>query len=196
MNLNLSLHIFVQAQRLPARLAIRIQIRTLTQAHRPLPCPRSLTLNIIRRRMIHAPIIPYGQVIHVLPAITHLKVVVLHNQLHEPVQSTPALVGGQTIDMLDVVADRKHGLPACDGIGADHGVLSCELAADILGRAARLAIELKVVVFCGLVEARLGVCCRQAFEEFLVGRREAVVDLVAGCPERICNASSVFYTPQ
>ena len=103
------------------RLAVRVQVRLLTQTNSPLPGPRALIIE--SRRMIHAPIIPNRQIIHILPPLADLQIVILHNQLHKPVQSMLALFLGQPVDLLHVVANCEDRLPACHWVGSNHGVL-------------------------------------------------------------------------
>lgn len=76
-------------QILLSRPAVRIQIRLLTQTNSPLPRPRALIIK--SRRMIHTPIIPNRQIIHILPPLADLQVVILHDQLNKPVQRMLAL---------------------------------------------------------------------------------------------------------
>lgn len=59
------------------RLAVRVQVRLLTQTNSPLPGPRALIIE--SRRMIHAPVIPNCQIIHILPPLADLQIVILHN---------------------------------------------------------------------------------------------------------------------
>lgn len=136
--------------------------------------------------MIHTPIIPNRQIIHILPLMPNLQIVVLDNELHEPLQRTLGLLGRELVDLLHVVADGEDGLPACDRVGVDHGVDGFEDFADVFGGAARLAVDFETVFFGGFVEGGLGVGGCEGFEELLVGLREAVVELVAGCPQSVC----------
>lgn len=72
--------------------------------------------------MIHAAIIPDRQIIRILPSMPNLQVVVLRNQLYEPVQRGFAFFFGEPVDLLHVVADCEDGLPTGHRIGADYGV--------------------------------------------------------------------------
>lgn len=56
------------------------------------------------------------------------------------------------MNALDVVADGKDRLPACDGVGADDRVDSLEDFAYVLGRTALPSVDLKVVALGGVVE--------------------------------------------
>lgn len=69
-----------------------------------------------------------------------LQIMILDDQLHEPVQSPPALFLRQSIDLLDVVAYAENGLPARDRVRADHGMYGLKFCADVLGSSAGLAV--------------------------------------------------------
>ena len=82
-------------------------------------------------------------------------------------------------------ADGIDGLPAGDGVGADDRVDGREIGADVLRGAAR-AFEKGEPSFGGDgVELRLGEGAGQGLVELLVGFRDAVVDVVARCPQGI-----------
>ena len=72
--------------------------------------------------MIHTPIIPNRQIISILPAMPNLQIMILGNQLYKPVERMAGFLFSEPVDVLHVVADREYGFPACDGVGADHGV--------------------------------------------------------------------------
>jgi hypothetical protein len=135
--------------------------------------------------MVHRPVVPDSQVIHVLPAVPHLQVVVLDDKLHEPAQEVRRLLIAEAVDLLHVVADGEDGLPAGDGVRADDGVDGLEKLADVLGGAAFGRVDAEAVAVGGLVEAGLGVGGCEGVEEGSEGGRDAVVDLVAGSPEGV-----------
>lgn len=56
-----------------------------------------------------------------------------------------------------MVADCVDGFPACDGVGADHGVDGGQVAAGVFGGTAWGGVEFEVVGFGGGVEFGLGV---------------------------------------
>lgn len=172
-------------QPLPPARTLGIQIRLLAQTNGPLPQPLAKPLIIIRRRMIDAAIIPDRQIILILPAQAHLQIVILHDQLHEPLEEVLALRLAHLIDALGVVADGEDALPARDGIGANDRVHGFEVGADVERVAALGGVELEVVLGGGFVEEGLCVGGGEGFEEFLVGWGDAVVDFVAGGPERV-----------
>lgn len=111
---------------------------------------------------------------------------VVNKQPHEPFQQLVTLCLGQVVDALHVMAYSEDRFPASDGIGADHGVHGFENLADVLRRAARLGVDLEVVLSGSFVEFGLRVGRREAFEELLIGLRDPVVDFVPGCPEGVC----------
>lgn len=84
--------------------------------------------------------------------MAHLQIVVIDNQPHKPVQELFALSLRQAIDMLNMMANCKHGFPPRHWIGADDGVLCDELFAHVLGRASFPAVEFEAVLISGLVE--------------------------------------------
>lgn len=135
--------------------------------------------------MVHRPVVPDGQIVDILPPVADLQVVVLDDELDEPVEEVLRLGLAQPVDLLDVVAHGEDALPARHGVRADDGVDRLEELAHVLGGAPLGAVQLEAVALSRLVEARLGVGCREGVEEALQGLRDAVVDLVAGCPEGV-----------
>lgn len=135
--------------------------------------------------MVHAPIIPNRHIIHPLPLEPDLQVMILHNQLAKPPQEMLALVLGQPVDPLHVVAHGKHRLPPRDRVGADDGVHGLEHLADVLRRAARRRVHGEVVALGGGREERLRVVRGERVEEGAQRRGDAVVQLVAGRPEGV-----------
>lgn len=91
--------------------------------------------------MIRASIIPDGHVVHVLPPVAQLQVVVLADELHEPLQEVLRLGLVEAVDHLHVVADGVHALPARHRVRADDGVHGLEHLADVLGRAPRAFVH-------------------------------------------------------
>ena len=86
-----------------------------------------------------------------------------------------------------MVSDREDGFPAGDWIGADDGVRSLEIIADVVGRAARGGVQFEVIVFGSFIEQRLGIGGGKVFKEFLVRWGDAVEYFVAGRPKGIWN---------
>lgn len=98
----------LDTERLPPAGALRIKVRPLPQADRPvaLALTKTLLKDIVGRgSVVHAPVIPDGNIVGVLPLEAHLQVVVLDNELDEPVKEMLALLVGQAVDALAVVAD-------------------------------------------------------------------------------------------
>ena len=135
--------------------------------------------------MVHTPVVPNREVIDGIPLEPDLKIVVLHDELHKPRQEVLALLIGQAVDALDVVANAEDGLPAGDRVGADEGVDGLQQLADVLGRATLGRVDLEVVALGGVVEERLGREDGQLIEETLEGGRDAVVELISRGPESV-----------
>jgi hypothetical protein len=72
--------------------------------------------------MIYTSIIPDRQVVLILPPVPDLQVMIFGDQSHKPIQRSFAFVLGQAVDMLHMVPNSEDRLPACNGVGADHGV--------------------------------------------------------------------------
>lgn len=88
---------------------------------------------------------------------------------------------------LHVVADGEHALPARHRVRAHDGVDGLEDLAHVLGRAPGRRVHREVVARGRLVEGRLRVVPRQRVEEAPQRLRDAVVELVARGPERVCS---------
>lgn len=167
--------------------ALRVKVRPLTQTHCPGTRPLTIVANhVVRsRRMVHRAVIPDGEVIDVLPLVTDLQVVVLDNELHEPVEEVARLGLAETVDLLDVMASAEDALPAGDGVGANHGVDGFEELADILRRTTLGAVDLETIALSGVVEAGLSVGRSECLEELLQRLGDTVVNLVSGRPESV-----------
>jgi hypothetical protein len=116
--------------------------------------------------------------------------VALVDNVEEPVEQLARLLGRDAVDVLDVAADGEDGLPPCDGVGADDGMDGLELGADVLGGAAGLVVEGEAGLFGDLVEGGLLEGDGEGLEELLVRLADAVVDLIARCPEGVWRVSS------
>ena len=90
--------------------------------------------------MIHASVVPDGQVIDITPLMSHLQVVVLDHKLREPVNKVSRFVLAKTIDSLHMMTDREDALPASDGVRADYWMDSFKSVANVLWRAAFLSV--------------------------------------------------------
>ncbi len=138
--------------------------------------------------MVNGAVVPDGEIIDVLPAVADLKVVVLDNELGEPVEEVLGFSLAEAVDLSNVVANSEDTLPAGDRVGADDGVDGLKELADVLGGTTLSTVNLKAVAVSSLVEAGLGICGGQGVKEALDGLGDAVVDLVARSPERICSS--------
>ena len=58
---------------------------------------------------------------------------VLGDHTEELIKQVRALAIGQTVDVLNMMADSEDGLPSSDGIGANNGVYGGELTTNVLG---------------------------------------------------------------
>ena len=129
--------------------------------------------------MIDAAIVPDGHVVGLLPPEPDLQVMVLDDQLHEPVQKMLGFLIRQAMDPFHVVADGKDGFPARHRVSANNRMDRLEDLADVLGGAARGRVDGEVVALGGVAEQWLGVVGCQGVEELAEGRRDAVVEFVA-----------------
>ena len=82
----------------------------------------SQPLIIRRRSMVNTPVIPNRYVIRILPAMSDLQIMILHDQPHEPLEQRLRFQRRHVIDVLHVLADCEDGFPACDRVCADHRV--------------------------------------------------------------------------
>ena len=87
--------------------------------------------------MIDTAIVPNRKIVDVLPAVTDLEIVVLNDQLDEPVQEVSRLIFRKAVNVLDMVSNREHTLPPRDWVGANYWMNGFKDVADILGRASR-----------------------------------------------------------
>lgn len=115
---------------------------------------------------------------------------VLNNEIHEPVKKMSTFFFSDPVDLLDVGSNGENTLPPSDWVRANHRMFSPQFITHILGGAARTRVDLEAIVLGDLVEARLGIGGRETLEELLVWLREAVVDLVTGCPQGIYQCIS------
>ena len=136
--------------------------------------------------MIHASVIPDRQIVGIRPPVPNLQVMILNDQVFEPFEQVTALGWCETVNTLAVRADRKDGLPACDGIGTHDGMLGGKLGTNVVRGAAWTFEEGETIGRRGFTEARLGVGGGQRVEELLVGGGYAVVELIARSPESVC----------
>ena len=62
------------------------------------------------------------QVVWILPPKSYLQIVILHNEIHEPIQEVTTFLFRETIDLLDMTSHSKHRFPARDWVRSDHGM--------------------------------------------------------------------------
>lgn len=82
------------------------------------------------------------------------------------------------MDVLDVVAHSKDGLPSRHRVGAHDGVNSLEHITDVFWSPTCRREELEVVLLSCCVEVWLGVVCRESVEEAPERGRDAIIELV------------------
>lgn len=124
-------------------------------------------------------------IVLILPLEPHLQIMVPVDEIHEPFQQVVALVLRQAVDVAREAAHGEDALPARDGVRPHDGVHGLQGGADVLGRAARRRVHLQAQVLRDFVEAAALEGGREALEELLVGRGDAVVDFVAGGPHGV-----------
>lgn len=115
---------------------------------------------------------------------------ILVDQVKEPLQEMIALLLGDPVDMTHMTSDWEDTLPPSHGISTDDRVDCLEVESDVLGRTTGLTIELKPSLLCDLLEVRLSKGAGQPFQELLVWLADAIVDLIARGPQRVCSASA------
>lgn len=121
--------------------------------------------------MVHATVVPDGQIIGVLPSMADLEIMVLHDQGKEPVQRMLALLLTKLIDLRHVVAYTKDGFPAGYRVCANNWMDGFQLGPYVLWRTSRFAVQFEVVILRGGTKPRLCVGCCEPLEELLVWRR-------------------------
>ena len=107
-----NLHAF-SGESLSSSSAHGIEVRPLSQTDCSLSLPRSFI--IIRGSMVHAAIIPDRNVVRVDPSMPNLQVMVLHDELQEPVHQMPTLILGDFVDALRVSSNGEDALKQMSG---------------------------------------------------------------------------------
>lgn len=95
-------------------------------------------------------------VILVLPFQSDLQVVVLVDQIKEPLQEMVALLLRHAIDIPDMASNREDTFPPSHWVGADNRVDCLEVESDVLRSATRLTVELESTFLSDLLEEWLG----------------------------------------
>lgn len=128
------------------------------------------------------------------------------NEIQEPLQQLLALFIGETVDVLNMTANREDALPSGHGVGSDNGVNCLELSAHVLRGSTRLVIQLEAGALSNVTKAGLLKGSSQRLKEFLVRLADAVIDFIARGPEGVylmirycvtndrCNCSIVLTT--
>lgn len=91
-------------------------------------------------------------VILVLPFQSDLQIVILVDQVEEPLQEMVALLLRHTIDIPDVASNGEDTLPPSHRVGADNRVDRLEVESDVLRSATRLTVELEPTSLGDLLE--------------------------------------------
>ncbi len=132
----------------------------------PQSFPKSVVVG--RSSVIDAPVVPDRHIVGIHPPMPDLQVVILDNEAHEPVKQCSRLKWGQSVDVLHVVSNCKHGFPSGHGICADNRMHGDEIVADVLGGAPWGGVQFEIGIFSRFGEFRLCVGCIQRFKEFLI----------------------------
>ena len=104
-----------------SRPAVWIKVRELTTRDSTHSRARSKLKVVGRRSMVCGSIIPYRQVV-LAPTVSQLSCVVLCHQITDIALKHIALVRAHAHNVVEMVADAEHRLPACDGIRANEWV--------------------------------------------------------------------------
>lgn len=110
---------------------------------------------------------------------------VLVDQVQEPLEQVVALRLRQPVDVAREAAHGEDALPAGHGVRPHDGVHGLQVGARVLGAPARGRVQGQAVPAGDVPEVVPLEGGREALEELLVGRRDAVVDFVAGGPQRV-----------
>lgn len=124
-------------------------------------------------------------VILVLPLQAGLQVVVLVDQVKEPLQEVVALLLRHAVDIRHMATNGEDTLPPCHRVGAHDWVDCLELESNVLRGATGLIIEFEPAFLSDFLEEWLGKGPGQPLEELLVWFADAIVDLITRCPERV-----------
>lgn len=79
----------------------------------------------------------------------------------------------------------KHALPPRHWIRPYDRMHRLNHRPHVSRRTARLVVDVNAGLLGEFVEARWSEFCRQGLKKLLIGRRDAVVDLAAGCPKGV-----------
>ena len=129
----------------------------------------------------------HTNVARVLPLEADLKVVVPVDKVKEPSKQLGTLLVSDTIDMLDMAADRENALPPGDRISTHNGMHCLELGPHVFRCTARFVVEGEARLLGNLLETRLLECHGETLEEFLVRFADTVIELITRGPECICR---------
>lgn len=95
-------------------------------------------------------------VILVLPFQSNLQIVVLVDQVKEPLQKMVALLLRHAIDIPHMASNGEDTLPTSHRVGADNRVDCLEVESDVFRSATRLTVELESTFLGDLFEEWLG----------------------------------------
>lgn len=125
---------------LAPRGAIGVKVWLLTNPHSPVAVPISQSLEVQSHSVVHTPIIPDGNVIGALPLEPDLQVMVLVQQIQEPLQQMVTLRRCQPVDVSGEATNREDALPAGDWVCANDWVYGLQVFAYILGSSTRFGV--------------------------------------------------------
>lgn len=112
---------------------------------------------------------------------------VLVNQVKEPFQEMVTFFLRYAVDVPHVASHWENALPASHRIRANDGMDCLELGSDVFWGAAGLIIEFEPSFLGDFLEERLGECAGQSLEELLIWLADAIIDLIARCPQGVCS---------
>ena len=117
--------------------------------------------------MERASVIPDSNIIHIMPFKSDLQIMIIFEQLFEPLQEHRALFFGHAVNELGMLADRIYTLPARDRICTNDGMDSFEFATNVFRRSSLLFVELEVASLGRLNEIWAAKGARKSLQKFL-----------------------------
>lgn len=95
-----------------------IEIWSFPYSDSPISKPLAKTIVVERCSMKNTSIIPNSNIILILPPEPYLQIVIVQHKPHKPIQQILALLGSDTIYMLDMASNRENRFPTGDRVGS------------------------------------------------------------------------------